>query len=223
MKKLISTLFLGGALAIGGCGENKETKEKIKSKEVCLYSADLMNNKALYGSYIKKVNGEENYEEVTLGKESDSSKNVGVYYRKGKDCLQKIAEIPFIESFSKSPTKYFLGMEDVSVRFADFNNDSKKDILASGVTRKERDSVEFYVLTNLGNKSFSSPQKVGAVHLPAYGEIVVLTEEVNNDKLEDIGCRTFSNDNPSYSIIYDLINKGNGFFETKITHKGFLK
>ena len=34
MKNLISTLFLAGSLAIGGCGDKKETAEKIKTKNI---------------------------------------------------------------------------------------------------------------------------------------------------------------------------------------------
>ncbi len=229
MKNLFTkTLLLGGlagSLVLGGCGEKeKEIVQETKPKSTCLYTyTNLMNNcKTLCTSYLGKEEGK--YIDVCLGKESTYSKNVGIYYEGvNASCLKKITELSFIKSFSKSPNSFFIGGKDVFVKFTDFNNDNKLDILAAGVTREKRDSVEFYVLTNLGNESFSKPQKVGAVYLPAYGEIVVVTEDYNKDGLEDIGCRTFSNDSPSYSAIYDLINRKNNSFESKITHKGYLK
>ncbi|MBI2057291.1 hypothetical protein HYT91_03485 [Candidatus Pacearchaeota archaeon] len=48
MKTLISTLFLGGALVLGGCGDNKETKVEQKSE---LEKYNLV-NKSLHEDFL---------------------------------------------------------------------------------------------------------------------------------------------------------------------------
>ena len=59
MKNLISTLFIGGALVLGGCGENKDSKVEEKS-ELEKYNLE---NKQLHKDFIKFCNENPNKKE----------------------------------------------------------------------------------------------------------------------------------------------------------------